>query len=288
MSETEDFLTEHGQEFRAVANEILTAVLDGLNTFCAGKLSFGEPSVTAASAANMPKGFTPPFAAAMCESTGDAAGPFAIIFDIASAQALAALMTGAEPPADAGKSGALEPNEMDAFNELASTACAAVGAALRKAGASASTALKPVRTAASAEDLLDSLRGENVFIAAEGKIAGLDKPILLACSTDLCRAAVKEAAPAEPPQALSRNLERILKIPVPVIAVLAEKAVPFRDVLALTEGSVIEFEKASSEPLMLLVNDRKVGIGRVVKIGERFGLRIEDIGDAEDIVHKLR
>ena len=289
MSETENFLTKSGREFQAVADGICKAVVDAVNDLCGGRLSFGEPAVAMGSEDNMPHGFSAPFAVAMCESTGSAAGPFAWIVDMPGAHAMVALTLGTEAPADAAKSTALEPNELDAFKELAATACSAVGAALRKAApGDVSTSLKSIRTAPGVEELLDMLRDESVFIAAPGKIADMATPVLLACNTDLCSATIRLGAAAAAGRAIPKNLERILKIPVPVIVVLAEKTVPFKDVLGLTAGSVIEFDKSSAEPLMLLVNDRKVGLGRVIKMGERFGLRIEEIGGPEDIVHKLR
>ena len=232
----------------------------------------------------MPKGLSAPYVVAACECAGDAAGRFAFVADIASARAMAALMLGAEPPQDAAETAGLGPDEMGAFKELASNACSTIGAALRNTlslGASAS--LKETRTAANAEALLGMLGGENIFIAANGEIADTQKPLLLACGLDLGRSIVKAAR--KPP--IPKNVERILKIPVPVIVVVAERMLPFGDVLDLTEGTVLEFDKSSSEPLMLLVNDRKVGLGRVVKVGERFGLRIEEIGGPEDIVQKL-
>jgi flagellar motor switch protein FliN/FliY len=272
MSETENFLKESGKEFQAAANAMFKAFIDSQNTLCGGRLSFGEPTIAAA----MPAGLSAPYVVAACECTGDAAGRFAFVADVASARAMATLL----PGAGAG------PDEMDAFKELASNACSAVGAALRNTlSLSASTSLKETKTAANAEALLDMLGGENIFIAANGRIADMQKPLLLACGADLRRTMFRAAPTPKPP--LPKNVERILKIPVPVIVVVAEKRLPFRDVLDLTEGTVLEFDKSSSEPLMLLVNDRKVGLGRVVKVGERFGLRIEEIGGPEDIVQKL-
>lgn len=274
MSETENFLKESGKEFQAAANAMFRALIESQNALCGGKLPFGEPTATAGSRNTLPKGLSAPYVVAACECTGGAAGRFAVITDAASARAMAALMPGA----------GAEPDEMGAFKELASNACSTIGAALSNIMSCGVTAsLKETKTAANADALLDMLGGENIFIAANGEIADTQKPLLLACGLDLGRSIVKAAR--KPP--IPKNVERILKIPVPVIVVVAEKMLPFRDVLDLTEGTVLEFDKSSSEPLMLLVNDRKVGLGRVVKVGERFGLRIEEIGGPEDIVQKL-
>lgn len=289
MKETATFLGEYGKQFSELANTVYGTCIDRLNSLCGGKLSFGQPSVAEGAAENMPAGLSGPFVAALCEAKGDIAGPFNIIVDIATARALAALRLGPGSTAKAGAETALAPEETEAFRELALNAASAIAECL---GATGGASLREVKAAASAAEMRAALPDEAVFIFASGKVADAARPILLACGTDLCRRAIAagkdEQAAAGRQPALSKNLERILKIPVPVIVVLAEKTLSFKEVLAMNEGTVIEFEKSSSETLKLLVNDRKVGLGRVVKVGERFGLRIEEIGDPADIVQKLR
>ena len=51
------------------------------------------------------------------------------------------------------------------------------------------------------------------------------------------------------------------------------------EVLALAPGSLVEFEKSAEEKLEILVNDRQIGAGEAVKIGENFGVRVTRIGD---------
>lgn len=84
------------------------------------------------------------------------------------------------------------------------------------------------------------------------------------------------------------NIEKILNLELPVIVVLAEKAMSVEDVLALNEGSVIVFKKHNSESLDILINNRKIGAGKTIKIGERFGVHIREIGTPQEIVEKLR
>ena len=71
---------------------------------------------------------------------------------------------------------------------------------------------------------------------------------------------------------------RILSIEVPVIVQLAETTMPLAEIVSLSTGAVIEFEKPSDSLLDLMINNKRIGRGQAVKIGENFGLRVESIG----------
>ena len=83
------------------------------------------------------------------------------------------------------------------------------------------------------------------------------------------------------------ELKRILRLQVPVIVKLAERRLTLAEVLRLGAGAIIEFMKASDEPLELLVNNKPIGVGETVKIGENFGLRITQIGDVRQVIRSL-
>jgi flagellar motor switch protein FliM len=68
--------------------------------------------------------------------------------------------------------------------------------------------------------------------------------------------------------------EALLQLPLTATAVLAEKTLRLRDVLALRPGEVLEFPRRADDPLELRVSGRAVAEGAAVKIGDRFGLRI--------------
>jgi len=80
------------------------------------------------------------------------------------------------------------------------------------------------------------------------------------------------------------ELQRILQLNVPVIVKLAERKLMLSEVMRLGVGAIIEFSKASNEPLELLINNKPIGVGEAVKVGENFGLRITQIGDLKQIV----
>ena len=51
------------------------------------------------------------------------------------------------------------------------------------------------------------------------------------------------------------------------------------DVVALIPGAIVELPKTSEEELTLLVNNKPIGAGTAVKVGENFGIRLTYIGD---------
>ncbi len=83
------------------------------------------------------------------------------------------------------------------------------------------------------------------------------------------------------------ELNRILRMEVPVIVKLADRKLTLQEVMRLGPGAIIEFFKASDQPLELLVNNKTIAIGDAVKIGENFGLKITQIGDLKEIIKTL-
>ncbi len=78
------------------------------------------------------------------------------------------------------------------------------------------------------------------------------------------------------------DLQTILGLTVPVIVRIGERRVPVDEVLALGPGSILELPKHSDEQLDLLINNKPIGVGAAVKVGENFGIRISHIGSARD------
>ena len=83
------------------------------------------------------------------------------------------------------------------------------------------------------------------------------------------------------------ELQRILRLEVPVIVRLAERKLLLSEVMRLGTGAIIEFAKSSDEPLVLLINNKPIGLGETVKVGENFGLRITQVGDVRAIIASL-
>ncbi len=86
---------------------------------------------------------------------------------------------------------------------------------------------------------------------------------------------------------MDRDVDCILKLEVPVIVRLGERRLKLREVLQLAPGAIIELPKSADEMLDLMVNNRPIGGGAAVKIGENFGIRIDWVGNAEDRISAL-
>ncbi len=76
------------------------------------------------------------------------------------------------------------------------------------------------------------------------------------------------------------NLAQILKLEVPIVVRLGERIMDVSDVLGLVPGAIIELPKNAESELDLLVNNKAIGCGVAVKVGENFGLKLTYIGDA--------
>jgi len=86
---------------------------------------------------------------------------------------------------------------------------------------------------------------------------------------------------------MATDLRTILDLTVPVIVRIGERRVPVEDVLALAPGSILELPKHADEPLDLLINNKPIGVGAAVKVGENFGIRINRIGSTRDRIEAM-
>jgi flagellar motor switch protein FliN/FliY len=73
---------------------------------------------------------------------------------------------------------------------------------------------------------------------------------------------------------LTNYARGLLKIRVPVRVTLASQRKSIQEIIELGPGSIVRFDKTCEEPLELTVGDRPIAMGEVVKVGDKFGLRI--------------
>ena len=98
------------------------------------------------------------------------------------------------------------------------------------------------------------------------------------------------AAVASTEEAGDYNAERVqqlLDMKVPVIAKVADRSLTVKSVMRLHMGSIIQFEKDAYDHIELMVNNRTIGLGQPVKVGENFGLRLIQVGDVNDMIRSL-
>ncbi|TWT95632.1 FliM/FliN family flagellar motor switch protein [Neorhodopirellula pilleata] len=72
--------------------------------------------------------------------------------------------------------------------------------------------------------------------------------------------------------------EKLLTIKTPVTVVLAEKKETLRNILSLVPGSMLTFDTHCDHPLELSVGGHVIANGETVKIGDKFGIRIRQVG----------
>lgn len=83
------------------------------------------------------------------------------------------------------------------------------------------------------------------------------------------------------------DLKTILQLEVPVIVQIAERKMSMDDLLALGPGAILEFHKSADEPLDLMINNKPIGQGAAVKLGENFGIRLKSLGSAAERLEAL-
>ncbi|HVU62581.1 MAG TPA: FliM/FliN family flagellar motor C-terminal domain-containing protein [Phycisphaerales bacterium] len=86
---------------------------------------------------------------------------------------------------------------------------------------------------------------------------------------------------------MASDLQAILSLEVPLIVLLGERVMRVSEVCALGPGAIVELPKGAEEELTLLVNNKPVGTGVAVKVGENFGIRITYMGDLRERIEAL-
>lgn len=86
----------------------------------------------------------------------------------------------------------------------------------------------------------------------------------------------------------ARNLDMLLDIPLEVTVELGRTKRTIKEILELTQGSIVELDKLAGEPVDILVNQRLIAKGEVVVIDENFGVRVTDIVSPKERLNKLK
>ncbi|MCB2182892.1 MAG: flagellar motor switch protein FliN [Desulfobulbaceae bacterium] len=85
----------------------------------------------------------------------------------------------------------------------------------------------------------------------------------------------------------SHNLDFLLDIPLSVSVELGRTEMIIDKMLQLTQGSVVELEKAAGEPVEIYVNRKLLGKGEVIVVNDRFGVRITEIISQADRIKNM-
>ncbi|MCT1398615.1 flagellar motor switch phosphatase FliY [Paenibacillus sp. p3-SID867] len=84
------------------------------------------------------------------------------------------------------------------------------------------------------------------------------------------------------------NLNLLMDIPLKVTVELGRTQKQIKDILEMSQGSIIELDKLAGEPVDILVNHKLIAKGEVVVIDENFGVRVTDIVSQWDRIQKLQ
>jgi flagellar motor switch protein FliN len=71
----------------------------------------------------------------------------------------------------------------------------------------------------------------------------------------------------------------LLKIEVSVSVVLAQRTMPVDRILTITPGMMLQFDKNCETPMSIEADGKPVASCEVVKVGDRFGVKLIDLLD---------
>ena len=91
-----------------------------------------------------------------------------------------------------------------------------------------------------------------------------------------------------PVQVNDANIGLILDVPLQVSVELGRTRKSIKEILELSNGSIVELDRLAGEPVDIKVNGKLLAKGEVVVIDENFGVRITDIVSPEERAQRLQ
>ncbi|WNN54667.1 flagellar motor switch protein FliN (plasmid) [Hafnia alvei] len=85
----------------------------------------------------------------------------------------------------------------------------------------------------------------------------------------------------------SEDLNLILDIPVNMTVELGRTKMTIKELLSLSQGSIVSLDGLAGEPLDILINGYLIAQGEVVVISDKFAVRITDIITPSERMHRL-
>ena len=83
------------------------------------------------------------------------------------------------------------------------------------------------------------------------------------------------------------NAEVLQNISVTLSIEVGRAQIKIKDLMRLTQGSVVELDRVAGEPLDLLINNTVVAQGEVVLVDERYGIRLTRVVPASERMKNL-
>ncbi|MGR4869624.1 flagellar motor switch protein FliN [Variovorax sp. LARHSF232] len=92
----------------------------------------------------------------------------------------------------------------------------------------------------------------------------------------------KAAGPSAPV-----DIARVLDVPVQLTAEIGRTRITIKNLLQLSQGSVVELDGLAGQPLDVLINGYLIAQGEVVVVNEKYGIRLTDIITPSERMQKL-
>ena len=84
------------------------------------------------------------------------------------------------------------------------------------------------------------------------------------------------------------KLDVILDIPVTLSMEVGNTDISIRNLLQLSQGSVVELDRVAGEPLDVMINGTLIVYGEVVVVNDRYGIRLTDVISPQERIKHLR
>lgn len=84
------------------------------------------------------------------------------------------------------------------------------------------------------------------------------------------------------------GMDMIMDIPVTLSMELGSTPIAIRNLLQLTQGSVVELDRYAGEPLDVLVNGTLIAHGEVVVVNDKYGIRLTDVVSPNERIKRIR
>jgi flagellar motor switch protein FliN/FliY len=133
----------------------------------------------------------------------------------------------------------------------------------------------------------DALDEANPELSKKGKKQDSDWDALSEDNGPSDAASFQELGTGEMGKGGNQNLEFLLDIPLEISVELGRASMIIDRMLQLTQGSVIELEKAAGETVEIYVNKKLLGKGEVIVVNDRFGVRITEVISQADRIKNI-
>ncbi|MEG3112242.1 MULTISPECIES: flagellar motor switch protein FliN [Pantoea] len=84
-----------------------------------------------------------------------------------------------------------------------------------------------------------------------------------------------------------QDIDLIMDIPVKLTVELGRTKMTIKELLRLTQGSVVSLDGLAGEPLDILINGYLIAQGEVVVVNDKYGVRITDIITPSERMRRL-